>query len=121
MPTIPGIHPAKKPMESEAALAELMGRMRTLEADHAPDGWPAVQMQDITALCDAIVARSETGALMLVAQIREALGDNGTRMQAELLDYCAELRDAAGALAVLNEDFQRVMAERDALREALNS
>lgn len=42
-------------MKSEAALSELIGRMRSLEPDHAPDGWPAVQMRDITALCDAVV------------------------------------------------------------------
>ena len=88
-------------MESEAALAELMGRMRTLEADHTPDGWPAVQMRDITALCDAIVARSETGALHLLARIREALGDNGTRMQGELMDYCRELAALPGRVAEL--------------------
>lgn len=43
-------------MKSEATLAELLGRMRTLEADHMPDDWPAVKMEDITALCDAVVA-----------------------------------------------------------------
>ena len=29
-------------------------RCRTLEEDHHPDGWPAVQMKDITALCDEV-------------------------------------------------------------------
>jgi len=33
----------------------------------------------------------EVGALFLVAQIRQALGDNGKRMQDELLAYCREL------------------------------
>ena len=33
---------------------EVVDRMRALEADHAPDGWPAVQMRDISALCDAV-------------------------------------------------------------------
>ena len=33
---------------------KLLARMRALEADHSPDGWPAVQMRDITALCDAV-------------------------------------------------------------------
>lgn len=31
----------------------LLQRLRALEADHDPEGWPAVQMQDITALLDA--------------------------------------------------------------------
>lgn len=39
---------------SETALDILLGRMRLLEQDHGPDDWPAVQMRDITALCDAI-------------------------------------------------------------------
>ena len=34
--------------------AKLVKRMRSLEADHEPDGWPAVRMRDITALCDAV-------------------------------------------------------------------
>lgn len=33
---------------------ELIKRMRTLEIDHEPDGWPAVQQRDISALCDAV-------------------------------------------------------------------
>ena len=32
--------------------AVLIERMRTLESDHGPDGWPAVRMRDISALCD---------------------------------------------------------------------
>jgi len=33
-----------------------------------------------------------TSLLFLLAQIREALGDNGKRMQNELVDYCRDLR-----------------------------
>ena len=39
----------------------------------------------------------ETAALWLVAGIRFALGDNGTRMQDELIDYCRELKAKADA------------------------
>lgn len=39
-----------KPEQMEA----LVGRMRRLEIDHGPDGWPAVRMRDISALCDAV-------------------------------------------------------------------
>lgn len=31
-------------------------RLRLLEADHAPDNWPAVQMRDITAVLDELDA-----------------------------------------------------------------
>ncbi len=30
--------------------SELLKRMKALEEDHEPNGWPAVQMMDITAL-----------------------------------------------------------------------
>jgi len=33
---------------------DLVERMRVLEVDHGPDGWPAVQMRDISALCDEV-------------------------------------------------------------------
>ena len=33
---------------------ELTERMRGFEIDHDPDGWPAIQMRDISAMCDAI-------------------------------------------------------------------
>lgn len=33
---------------------DLVANMRVLEADHEPDGWPAVRMSTISALCDEI-------------------------------------------------------------------
>lgn len=38
-------------------MEELLMRMRLLEVDHEPDGWPAVEMRDITALLDEIDRR----------------------------------------------------------------
>ena len=32
----------------------IVSRMRLLEKDHSHDGWPAVQMKDISALCDLL-------------------------------------------------------------------
>lgn len=32
----------------------LTEKFRTMEIDHDPDGWPAVQMKEVTALCDTI-------------------------------------------------------------------
>ena len=63
-----------------------------LLADDTLDAY-CTQAQENAALQNRIgeLERQETGALYLVAQIREALGDNGTRMQDELLDYCREL------------------------------
>ena len=31
---------------------EIVEEMRSFEADHKPDGWPAVKMRQISALCD---------------------------------------------------------------------
>jgi hypothetical protein len=38
----------------DAPIRELVERMRCLELDHEPEGWPAVRMRDITALLDAL-------------------------------------------------------------------
>lgn len=35
-------------------MEDIVEKLRSLEKDHAPDGWPAVQMRDITALLDEI-------------------------------------------------------------------
>ncbi len=35
---------------------DLIERLRLLEQDHEPDGWPAVRMRDITAILDALEA-----------------------------------------------------------------
>ena len=33
---------------------DLIARVRSFEIDHAPDGWPAIRMRDISALADAL-------------------------------------------------------------------
>lgn len=43
-------------------MIDLIERLRLLEQDHEPDGWPAVRMRDITALLDAIEAAREDAA-----------------------------------------------------------
>ena len=42
----------------------LITRLRGLEADHGPDGWPAIQMRDVTALLQAL------GALTALQTVR---------------------------------------------------
>ena len=57
-------------MEEIDALTE---RMRGFGTDHKPHGWPAVQMSDITSLCNAIAQlRGEAGVLR--ALLLQALG-----------------------------------------------
>ena len=50
---------------------ELIERMRAFEIDHEPNGWPAIQMRDISAMCDAI----------------ESLFAENERLKAELAKY----------------------------------
>ncbi len=33
---------------------ELIETMRGFEIDHEPDGWPAIRMREVSALCDAL-------------------------------------------------------------------
>ena len=40
-------------------MSDASDRLRRLEADHAPDGWPAVKMRDITAVLDELEALRE--------------------------------------------------------------
>ena len=40
-------------------MSDASDRLRRLEADHAPDGWPAVQMRDLTAILDELEALRE--------------------------------------------------------------
>ena len=42
------------PHQDTSTERDLVANMRVLEADHEPDGWPAVRMSTISALCDEI-------------------------------------------------------------------
>ena len=50
---------------------ELIERLRGFEIDHSPDGWPAIRMREISAMCDAI----------------ESLLAENERLKAELAKY----------------------------------
>lgn len=46
---------------------DLVQEMRVFEIDHAPDGWPAIQMKQVSALCDEIESlRAEVERLKVV-------------------------------------------------------
>lgn len=61
---------------------QLVARMRTLEVDHQPDGWPAVQTRDISALCDAV-----EGVIPALDRLQERLEAGATITQQEGM-YC---------------------------------
>ena len=78
----------------------LLGRMRLLAVDHQPDGWPAVRMSDVTALCDELerIARNRdmwkaqvTRQAEQIATLRDWLADKGNSIgNVQLLTACAE-------------------------------
>lgn len=39
---------------ARSELSGLFARLRLIEIDHEPDGWPAVQMRDITRILNAL-------------------------------------------------------------------
>ena len=47
--------------------ADMVARLASMSADHGPDGWPAVRMRDITALCEEVTrlraALAQAGAV----------------------------------------------------------
>lgn len=45
-------------------MVELQARLRGFEADHEPDGWPAIQMRDVSALLDHIAQLDATNAAL---------------------------------------------------------
>ena len=79
--------------------------------DCPPDGeCGCIASEDVAALRAQVedlkaagrTARDDaTSALDLLSRVRFALGDNGTRMQAELLEYCRELAALPGRVAEL--------------------
>lgn len=40
--------------DGQSALKAIVMRCRTLEVDHEPEGWPAIKMKDVSALCDEV-------------------------------------------------------------------
>ena len=40
---------------SNESVKDLVDRLSVYEIDHLPEGWPAIKMKDVSALCDAVV------------------------------------------------------------------
>lgn len=85
---------------------ETIQRMRLLEADHEPDGWPAVQMRDIVALLDDIegwqrqVSDRVDDALQFAAERDEAKAENARlRAALEEIRHSTYLRHATAVAA----------------------
>jgi DNA repair exonuclease SbcCD ATPase subunit len=118
---------------------ELIERVRLYEQDHAPDGWPAIKMHDVSALADAIEAlQKEVNALDIaleeckmdwsgdVAQIKAEHKHEIAELQAENDEQKVVMRGCNAALAAaklaLDQASQRhleIEAERDTLAAKL--
>jgi len=85
-----GWHP-----DSEQSIADEISELRSI-ARRAPESVSSLQEQLDAARADSV------SAFYLVALVREALGDDGKRMQDEFVEFCKALK-----------------AERDALRTQL--
>jgi len=58
-------------------MSEASERLRLLESDHSPDGWPAVQMRDITSVLDELDAMYAARAATEIEwhQLRQRLAE----------------------------------------------
>ena len=52
---------------TRAALPDTLARLRLLEVDHDPDGWPAVRMRDISVLMDEVESQRKRGDAVIAA------------------------------------------------------
>ena len=43
------------------SVKDLVDRLSVYEIDHEPDGWPAIRMRDVSALCDAVMYLASAG------------------------------------------------------------
>lgn len=42
-------------MQDQQTISDVLKRVHALEADHQPDGWPAIQMRDLIVLRSAVM------------------------------------------------------------------
>lgn len=114
-------------------IPQLIERVRVYEADHDPDGWPAIKMKEVTALADALEqqhddidawrARAESAnsdfvqLMHLLADIRTAAGDpRGKLMQPALVEHIRHMREDVD---LLRRSYHNACEELSALKAAL--
>jgi len=102
----------------------LIQRLRALEADHGPDGWPAIKMRDVSALLDAIEQqaaqiaekdRQLRAAKIIIAGLEErAL--HQSREFALLKTASADVAGEREANALLTSEVEALRADAERLR-----
>ena len=91
---------------------DIVARLSGMAADHGPDGWPAVQMRDITALCNEVTRLrrwNSTHAPRLAAL--EALHKTAQAEAEAGRDAVATLASERAANAILTDEVDRLRAE----------
>lgn len=92
---------------------ELIDRVRSFEIDHAPDGWPAIRMRDISALADAL---EEAGRRIteLEEKLNFANGGGYAQMSEACIDAAqqweGELDAANRKLAIATDAMENLVA-----------
>lgn len=101
--------------------AELIERMRGFESDHAPDGWPAIRMRDVSALCGALES-----ALTLTDRIEylKELNTNQCRTIGELQAHLEAVGAGGVSLSMSmfasRKDYDEAVAAQPSPRRWLN-
>ena len=96
---------------------ELIEWLRGFEIDHSPDGWPAIRMREISAMCDAIESLlAENERLKHNLTTTEQTMREYQELAAKRLEEIAKYRDApCVAYATTNEDGDMTMLFFDAV------
>ena len=81
--SMPGKGPDERRVRPGSEARSLVERLRLLEADHEPDGWPAVQLRDITALCSEI---DRLGAELKTANANHERFERGWYLRGDALE-----------------------------------
>lgn len=88
---------------------ELIERLRCFEIDHSPDGWPAIRMREISAMCDAVeylLAENE--------RLNHNLASTDQTMR-EYQELSAKRLEEIERLKTLEESALKVCAELDSI------
>jgi hypothetical protein len=91
----------------------LIERVRMLEKDHSPDGWPSIQMRDVSNLASTIEAlQAEVERLKAFSNLGVAMYEMTTTVHAPTIEFLEQLQ-------LVPSLWLMCMEERDALREEL--
>lgn len=77
-------------------MSDLLETMRGFEIDHEPDGWPAVRMRQISALCDEVDRLTRNRDMWQEQCKKQAEEIQHLRADARMLDWLADPENTIG-------------------------